>query len=212
MSILYGLVGASGFGSEVMPILESSIDSQLKDEYQISFIDIDQSKKMFISKKVMSEEEFFNTNADIKYFNIAISNPKIRYEVYCRFSETNAKPISIFSNDVEKISNVSFAEGPIILPHVLFTTNISVGKFFHSNPKCSIAHDVKIGDFVTLAPGAIVNGNVFIDDFAYIGSRAVIKQGVTIGKGATIGMGAVVIRDVEPGTTVVGNPAKILEE
>ena len=52
MTILYGLVGASGFGSEVMPILERSIDSQLKDEYQISFIDIDQSKKMFNSKKL----------------------------------------------------------------------------------------------------------------------------------------------------------------
>lgn len=211
MSILYGLVGASGFGSEVMPILEKSIDSQLKEEYQISFIDIDRSKKIFNSKKVISEEKFFDADADKKYFNIAISNPKIRFEVYCRFSEKNVMPISIFSNDVEKISNVSFGEGSIILPHVLFTTNIIVGKFFHSNPKCSIAHDVKIGDFVTLAPGAIVNGNVFIDDFAYIGSRAVIKQGVTIGKGATIGMGAVVIRDVEPGATVVGNPAKIIE-
>ena len=67
MTILYGLVGASGFGSEVMPILERSIDSKLKDEYQISFIDIDQSKKMFNSKKVMSEEEFLRNQRELFY-------------------------------------------------------------------------------------------------------------------------------------------------
>ncbi|MEO2037445.1 MAG: DapH/DapD/GlmU-related protein, partial [Martelella sp.] len=73
-----------------------------------------------------------------------------------------------------------------------------------------IEHDCVIGDFVTLAPGAKVNGNITIGDHVYIGSGAVIRQGTTIGPGATIGMGAVVLRDVPPGVTVVGNPAKAL--
>jgi UDP-2-acetamido-3-amino-2,3-dideoxy-glucuronate N-acetyltransferase len=42
---------------------------------------------------------------------------------------------------------------------------------------------------------------------ASIGSGATILGGVRIGRGATVGAGAVVTRDVEPGTTVVGNPA-----
>ncbi len=43
---------------------------------------------------------------------------------------------------------------------------------------------------------------------ASIGSGATILGGLTIGRGATIGAGAVVTRDVAPGETVVGNPAR----
>lgn len=44
-----------------------------------------------------------------------------------------------------------------------------------------------------------------------------IKQGtpekpLVIGKGAIVGMGAVVTKSVAAGTTVVGNPARILEK
>jgi len=45
---------------------------------------------------------------------------------------------------------------------------------------------------------------------ASIGSGATILCGLTIGEGALIGAGAVVTRDVPPGGTVVGNPARFL--
>jgi acetyltransferase-like isoleucine patch superfamily enzyme len=44
---------------------------------------------------------------------------------------------------------------------------------------------------------------------ASIGSGAVILCGVTIGAGALVGAGAVVTRDVPPGTTVAGVPARV---
>jgi acetyltransferase-like isoleucine patch superfamily enzyme len=60
------------------------------------------------------------------------------------------------------------------------------------------------------------NGNVHIGDGAYVGTGAVLRQGTSekplvIGENAVIGMGAVVTKDVAPGTTVVGNPAKLFE-
>ncbi|MFG1403905.1 sugar O-acetyltransferase [Xanthobacter sediminis] len=43
----------------------------------------------------------------------------------------------------------------------------------------------------------------------WIGGGAIILPGVTVGEDAVIGAGSVVTRDVAPGATVVGNPARV---
>jgi maltose O-acetyltransferase len=43
----------------------------------------------------------------------------------------------------------------------------------------------------------------------WIGGGAIVLPGVTIGDDAIVGAGSVVTRDVPPGTTVVGNPARV---
>lgn len=45
---------------------------------------------------------------------------------------------------------------------------------------------------------------------ASIGSGATILPGITIGERAMVGAGAVVTKDVPAGTTVVGNPARVV--
>jgi sugar O-acyltransferase (sialic acid O-acetyltransferase NeuD family) len=111
------------------------------------------------------------------------------------------------------MDDVSLGEGAALSPFVTLTSNIRIGRHFHANLYSYVEHDCVIGDFVTFAPGVKCNGNVRIEDHAYIGAGAVIKQGkpgqpLVIGRGALVGMGAVVTRDVPPGITVVGNPAK----
>ena len=49
-----------------------------------------------------------------------------------------------------------------------------------------------------------------IEDGASVGSGATILGGVRVGRGAVVGAGAVVTRDVGPGATVAGNPAREL--
>jgi acetyltransferase-like isoleucine patch superfamily enzyme len=49
---------------------------------------------------------------------------------------------------------------------------------------------------------------VVVEDGAWIGIGAMTLKGVRIGRGARVNAGAVVTRDVPPGVTVAGNPAK----
>jgi maltose O-acetyltransferase len=49
---------------------------------------------------------------------------------------------------------------------------------------------------------------VRIGENVWIGGGAIILPGVTIGDDAIIGAGSVVTRDVAPGATVAGNPAR----
>jgi maltose O-acetyltransferase len=50
---------------------------------------------------------------------------------------------------------------------------------------------------------------VRIGSDVWIGGGAILVPGVTVGNGAVIGAGSVVTRDVAPGVTVAGNPARL---
>lgn len=74
-----------------------------------------------------------------------------------------------------------------------------------------IGHDVHIQKNAELTAGAIVGGFDQIGERAYCGLNAVIRNRVSVGDDGFIGMGAVVTKSVEPGMTVVGNPARKFE-
>lgn len=74
-----------------------------------------------------------------------------------------------------------------------------------------IGHDVHIQKNAELTAGAIVGGFDQIGERAYCGLNAAIRNRVSVGADGFIGMGAVVTKSVEPGVTVVGNPARKFE-
>ncbi len=73
-----------------------------------------------------------------------------------------------------------------------------------------IAHNVVIGERSLVIAHAMIAGSVKLGSDAWVAPSSAILNQLTVGAGAVIGLGAVVIRDVAPGATVVGNPAKPL--
>jgi acetyltransferase-like isoleucine patch superfamily enzyme len=75
--------------------------------------------------------------------------------------------------------------------------------------------EARRADAIACAPGAdpalrpeVASWPVIIEDDAWIGIGAIILKGVRIGAGARVAAGSVVTRDVPPGASVAGNPAR----
>ncbi len=100
--------------------------------------------------------------------------------------------------------------GVVLCAGVIGTVNVSFEPFSMANLSCTIGHEARIGRGSVLNPTVNVSGGVVLGEGVIVGTGAQILQYVKVGDRAVIGAGAVVTRDVAPGVTVVGVPAKPL--
>jgi sugar O-acyltransferase (sialic acid O-acetyltransferase NeuD family) len=99
---------------------------------------------------------------------------------------------------------------------ILSQANISAGAILGEacivNSNASVDHECLIGDGVHIGPSATLCGCVTVGNNAFIGAGSVILPRVKIGDGSIVGAGAIVTKNVPPGLTVVGNPAKFINK
>jgi sugar O-acyltransferase (sialic acid O-acetyltransferase NeuD family) len=212
---VFGLVGAGGFGREVMHIamknLRESFTTSL--EGHIYFVESFPRSSMVNGIPCISVDDFLGLKSDLKLFNIAIADSGVRESIAQQFLKHDLQPVLLQSEYSHLMESQEFQSTAIICSFATVSTNVHIGQFFHANINTYVAHDCVIGDFVTFGPGVLCLGNVHVGDHAFIGAGAIIREGSVdkprlIGEGAVIGMGSVVTRDVPPFTTVIGNPAK----
>lgn len=104
----------------------------------------------------------------------------------------------------------SLGPGCLVFEDVGLSCEVEIGAFTVLQNGCLLGHDVRVGEFCQLNARCFLGGHVIVGDEASIHVCGIIHPGKRIGERATVGAGAFVIRDVKPGTTVYGNPAKVL--
>lgn len=211
---LFGIYGAAGCGRGIMPLAREQLLSV--GEHELVFVDDGAAGTTVNGHRVVTLDQFASAPASERRVVLAVANSRVRQKLAERCRSRGLEFFSVWAKNAVRMDAVEIGEGALISPFVTLTSNIRIGVHFHANLYSYVEHDCVLGDFVTFAPRVACNGNIHIGDHAYIGTGAVIRQGrpgapLRIGEGAVVGMGAVVTKDVPPGVTVVGNPARPLE-
>ncbi|SDR88170.1 hypothetical protein SAMN05216421_0505 [Halopseudomonas xinjiangensis] len=211
----FAIIGAGGFGREVMCYAESMLSGQYEGNFETIFaLEGRPDPSVLHGYKVVDLQDIISGKADISAFSIAIADGVARERIAGVLEESGIKPFSVISTTSLVFERASLGRGAIVSPYSIVSPDTRIGEYVHLNYHSYVAHDCVIGNYVTFAPGVKCNGGVVVEDHAYIGTGAMIKNSasvaITIGKGATVGMGAVVTKSVPAGSVVIGNPARVI--
>lgn len=140
---------------------------------------------------------------------IAIGDNKIRYDVAHKYKHHSFTTITHPTAIVAESSKIGI--GSAVMAGATINSYTEIGNHVIINTAATVDHDCKIESFVHIAPNATLCGGISIGEGTLIGAGAVIIPNVKVGKWVTVGAGAVVINDIPDNTTVVGNPARTIQ-
>jgi sugar O-acyltransferase (sialic acid O-acetyltransferase NeuD family) len=198
------LIGAGGHA-------ESVADSIDKEQYElVGFIDSNKSG-YHIGLPVLG-----NSITDVPdyrsyvYF-VSIGDIEARERWFNMLLRQNLRIINIIDKTALISKSVSIGIGNFIGKLAIINAGTSIGNNNIINTKALIEHKCIVGNHTHISTNSTINGDVIVEDSVFFGSTAVCNGQLKIGHNSIIGSGSVVINEVEPWTTVVGAPARVVK-
>lgn len=208
------LVGASGYGRDIAERV-----MQLPD-YGVNII----IKGFLVHKKeylhslddysnyppIIGMVDDYNIQED-DYFLCTLGDVNEKKKVVMPLKERGAKFYTFIHPHAYVSKDAEIGEGTIILEMATIGSGAKIGAFCLIQISSVVAHGNRVGRFSRIDCHAVSVGKAEIGEAATIHTSAVLNHGVKVGDGAIVGACSFVIRNVKPGTTVMGNPAKLVE-
>lgn len=107
-------------------------------------------------------------------------------------------------------ANAKIGPGSVVMANVVVNSYAQIGEGVILNTAAVIEHDCTIANWVHISPNVALAGEVVIGEYSWIGIGAIVRHQQRIAANVMVGAGAVVVKDITPGQTVVGNPARVL--
>lgn len=201
------IIGAGGHGQVVADALVCA--SEVGDVRPIGFLDDrpDLLGERFLGLPVLGPVDTFREHPDAG-FVVAIGDNTTRSSFAKRLLRHGRVLVSAVHPSAVIAGGVEIEPGAMICAGVVVNTGARIGESVILNTGCTVDHHCRVDRCAHIAPGANLGGDVHVGEGALVSIGAVVIPGRTIGRWAVIGAGGVVTRDAQPGTTVVGRPAR----
>lgn len=147
---------------------------------------------------------------NFSYF-VAIGDVRVRKKWFEHIKMLGLHTINIIDTTAVVSKWATIGTGNFIGKLAVINAGSVIGDNNVINTKALVEHECRIGNHTHISTNATVNGNVVVGDGVFMGSTSVCNGQLSIGEYAVIGSGSVMIRDVEPYTTVVGAPARVIK-
>ena len=205
------IVGASGFGRELLAVIES-INREKPTWNILGFID-DNLKALEgfdIPYHVLGTICDWQPK-ETEMYALAIAAPRTKEKLVPALKNRGAKFATIIAPTSSIGDRTKLGEGVVMFGDVGISVDVTIGNFVFFNALDGIGHDAVIGDYCTFGPKVCISGHTTIGTCVNVGALASTFPGVEVGDYATIGMNSAVIRKVRAGKTVMGVPAKSID-
>jgi sugar O-acyltransferase (sialic acid O-acetyltransferase NeuD family) len=208
------VVGAGGFGREVLDVVDAvngAADAPLWEV--IGVVDDGPTSENLerLSRRgvrhIGGVDEYLERGPSASYV-VGVGAPRVRCQIVQSFDRVGHIAATLIHPSVTCGFDVAIDVGTVACAGVRLTTNIRIGRHVHLNPNVTVGHDSVLHDCVSVNPHASISGDCIIEEQVLIGVGGVILNGLVVGAQAVVGGSACVVRNVEPGTTVVGVPAR----
>ena len=144
-------------------------------------------------------------------FNCSMGNVQTKAKICERLKEKGAIFYTLINKTAVVHEHTTLGAGCYVGEFALIGTEATIGEGCLIQAYSIIGHDCKIGDYVRIDTHSVIIGGVEIKSRATVHTAAVVSHKVVVGEDATVAACSFVIRKVKNGTTVAGNPAKLLE-
>ncbi|GGF43708.1 acetyltransferase [Marmoricola endophyticus] len=213
MSRDLAIIGCGGLGREAVGIVDAINSSLPARRWNlIGFLDDNPSEDNIrrsdaMQVPILGSIEGRHLSRRDCMFVIAIGSPTARAGVAERLND-DARAATLVHPTAALGRAVTLGRGVIVAAYAQLACNIDVGDHVVVDRAVQVGHDCNLKRLATLHPSAVVSGDCTLGYASRVGTNATILPGVRIGDGGFVGAGACVTRDVEPGVTVRGVPAR----